>query len=185
MGGRLQGLRGHSLIELMIVLAIAAIGLGLASPSLRDLGAATAGRGAANQLMLSLNQARQTAVYRGSNVGLCPSADGLNCSESRHWHQGWILFEDRDGNDQPDEASHIVATGAPLAGVAVTSTQGRMRLRYQPDGTSPGSNVSFTLCDARGPAKASSIVVSNAGRPRRATADAQQAAQTCALLGGG
>jgi type IV fimbrial biogenesis protein FimT len=56
---------------------------------------------------------------------------------------------------------------AALGGrVHLRSTTGRTRLVFQPNGGNAGSNVTFTLCDGRGPAKAVTLVLANSGRLR-------------------
>jgi multidrug efflux system membrane fusion protein len=64
--------------------------------------------------------------------------------------------------------------------VRLRSTTGRTRVVYQGNGGNAGSNLTFTLCDGRGPAQARSLVISNAGRVRDAPAMAEAAAATCA-----
>jgi type IV fimbrial biogenesis protein FimT len=70
-------------------------------------------------------------------------------------------------------------------GVAINSTSGRQELSFHPDGSSPGSNVTFTLCDVRGASHARAIVVSNSGRARKGVPDAAHAAAACAQVRGG
>jgi len=50
--------------------------------------------------------------------------------------------------------------------VHLISTAGRTHLRFQPTGSNGGSNVTFTLCDGRGPNFAVSWIMSNAGNLR-------------------
>jgi type IV fimbrial biogenesis protein FimT len=55
----------------------------------------------------------------------------------------------------------------PLShGIAMHSGGRRKRIVYQPDGSSGGSNSSFTFCDRRGFARPRVICLSNTGRPR-------------------
>ena len=49
------------------------------------------------------------------------------------------------------------------------STAGRTRLVFQPNGGNAGSNVTFTLCDGRGAATATTLVLANDGRLRAGT----------------
>jgi type IV fimbrial biogenesis protein FimT len=58
------------------------------------------------------------------------------------------------------------------------TTAGRTRLVFQPDGSAAGSNVTFTLCDGRGPQRAVALVMNNAGALRAVPAAAAQA-QAC------
>jgi type IV fimbrial biogenesis protein FimT len=63
--------------------------------------------------------------------------------------------------------------------VRLRSSAGRTRVTFQGNGGNAGSNLTFTLCDGRGPAKARALVLSNSGRLRDAPADADAAAATC------
>jgi type IV fimbrial biogenesis protein FimT len=59
------------------------------------------------------------------------------------------------------------------------STEGRKRIVFQAHGGNAGSNVTFTLCDGRGPAKAQTLVLNNQGRMRYGTPSAEAIALTC------
>ena len=48
--------------------------------------------------------------------------------------------------------------------IAIQSTGGRLRVRYQPEGFSPGSNLTLRVCVAGH--LQGEVVVNNAGRPR-------------------
>jgi type IV fimbrial biogenesis protein FimT len=50
--------------------------------------------------------------------------------------------------------------------IKMRSGNQRKRIIYQPDGSSGGTNSSFTFCDRRGLAKPRVICLSNSGRPR-------------------
>ncbi len=54
----------------------------------------------------------------------------------------------------------------------------RPRLVFQPNGGNAGSNVTFTLCDRRGAAKATTLVLANDGLLRAGTPSAA-AAEAC------
>jgi type IV fimbrial biogenesis protein FimT len=64
--------------------------------------------------------------------------------------------------------------------VHLRSTEGRTRIVFQGNGGSGGSNVSFTLCDGRGPARAQGLVLANFGRLREAVPSPQNLAAACA-----
>src|SRR5258708_6364989 len=52
-----------------------------------------------------LSLARTEAIRRAGRVVLCKSADGERCTSIGPWSQGWIAFDDADGNGVrgPDE----------------------------------------------------------------------------------
>ncbi|MBV5322221.1 MAG: GspH/FimT family pseudopilin [Ilumatobacteraceae bacterium] len=87
---------GFSLIELLVVIAIAAILAGLAVPSFQGLIASSNLTSATNDLIATLARAKSDAIRRGKRVTVCMSADGLSCTTSGDWTQGWIMFDDND-----------------------------------------------------------------------------------------
>jgi type IV fimbrial biogenesis protein FimT len=99
---------------------------------------------------------------------LCPSKDGTACGSSPDWVNGWILFASTDREHDTDET--VLQAGNPLStGIALHSSNHRKRIVYQQDGSSGGSNSSFTFCDTRKLAKPRVICLSNSGRPRLTT----------------
>lgn len=174
---------GITLIELVIVVSILAILASLAVPAFSHLGQSIATRTARSALTVAISQARIAAVMRNAHVVVCPSADQLTCSRDLRWHPGWLAFDDRNrnGHMDPDETIITLAQTQPR-GVAVLATSGRHRIRYQPDGTSDGSNLTLTFCDRRGAGSATTLVLNNSGRLRSGTPSAAQAAAACAAV---
>ena len=118
-----------------------------------------------NRFVTVLHLARSESVKQASRVVLCPSADGENCGTSREWNSGWILFQSNDREHDPDEL--LIQHGSSLqTGIELHASNHRKRIVYQQDGSSGGSNSSFTFCDSRGKAKPRVICLSNTGRPR-------------------
>jgi len=118
-----------------------------------------------NQFVTALHLARSEAVKHGLRVVLCPSSDGYNCGNSREWVNGWILFASEDREHDMNEL--LLQTGSPVSpGIRMNSSNYRKRIVYQPDGSSPGTNSSFTFCDNRKRVKPRVICLSNTGRPR-------------------
>lgn len=171
---------GITLIELLFVIAIIAILCTVSLPALGGLMRSEQSRSAHNALVASLNLARSTAVARGGEVVLCPSRSGTQCDDAIWWQAGWIVFADtnRDGQRETDEA--LVQVGQAHAGIAIASSAGRRQVAYHSDGSAPGSNLTLTFCDTRGPSSAHTIVVSNSGRIRGGKASASQTAAACA-----
>jgi len=118
-----------------------------------------------NQFVTALHLARNEAVKHGRRIVLCPSKDGSSCGRSPEWVKGWILFASENREHEPNE--RVLQAGNPLsAGISLHSSNHRKRIVYQPDGSSGGSNASFTFCDTRKLAKPRVICLSNSGRPR-------------------
>jgi type IV fimbrial biogenesis protein FimT len=173
--------RGYTLLELVAALAIALVLLGVAASAVgHGLEAARAGD-ARTHLLASLARAGSRAGITGTRAVVCSSTDGTSCSGTIDWSTGWIAFLDADADGEHDAGEQHLDAVAVLPGrVRLRSTVGRTRITFQGNGGNAGSNVTFTLCDGRGPARARSLVISNTGNLRDAPASAADAAATCA-----
>ena len=177
---------GFTLIELMMTIAIATILLTLGLPSVGSMVSSSESRTARQQLWTALNVARAGAVTGNRRHVICPSTDHANCSGGLRWDNGWIIFVDNNENGRRDGIEAVISVGNPARqGVVIASTVGRDQVGFRTDGSSAGSNATFTICDRRGVSTATSLVVSNPGRIRSGTPTTASAAQTCALLSSG
>jgi type IV fimbrial biogenesis protein FimT len=172
---------GFTLIELMVVIAIIAIGLGIAAPSVRNLTLNARMSAQANDLLADLALARTEAIKRNVRVAMCSSSTGLACTggtplRPAPWEVGRIVFVDTNQNGSRDDGEEILRTApeAPIGntvGVEGDTAAGEARtLHYRASGSmSPGgANVLFTLCDERTGAAAAGvgrrITINNTGR---------------------
>jgi type IV fimbrial biogenesis protein FimT len=160
--GPLQ-ISGFTIIELMIVLAIAAILAAIAAPSftatIQDNRLATQ----VNELQASLGLARSEAIKLNNNVTICPSSDGASCIGN--WQNGWIVFVDPDANGVVANVNDILRVHGAITG-ANTITFTQANVIYSGTGF-PQANVisTFRVCDVRGPTNARAIIINNTGRP--------------------
>lgn len=172
--------KGFTLVEALIAMAVAAILLAVAVPSWSHAMAAANAGSVRARLAASLLDAVRHSVLAESEVVVCPIGASGHCSGSANWDGGWIVFADLNGNRIPDQNETRLSGGPALPeNVHLRTTASRTRLVFQPNGGNAGSNVTFTLCDARGPKSATTLVLSNAGnlRPGQPT---QAAAFNCA-----
>jgi type IV fimbrial biogenesis protein FimT len=157
-------LRGITLLELCMALALLAVFCLLALPSF----SATVSRVRADTLRMTLvsvfNSARSTAITRNAPVAVCPSEDGRTCGHD--WSQGWLIHRDR-GTRTPSPAEEDIfqyREGYRDATVRATTSQGRLRLRCQGDGRSGGSPSTVDICAGGG--LSGQVIVNNVGRTR-------------------
>jgi len=93
---------GFTLVELVVVLAIAAILLGTGVPFLSDLMQRQRLTAAVNDFFSSMNLARSEAIRRGARIDMVP----LNVTGD--WAKGWIIFVDADNNQRPDTGEETI-----------------------------------------------------------------------------
>ncbi len=160
-------LAGFTLIELVATTAVLAILSGIALPSMSQLLEHSRTSAAVESLTTHMQLARMAAISRNRRAVLCPSSDGHNCDIGTDWSMGWMVFVDDDGNRRPDAHDDVlrveqVPTSQHLR---VFSTVGRRQLRYLPNGTSSGSNLTLKICNDHGELLAK-VIVNNVGRPR-------------------
>ena len=102
---------GFSLIETLFALAIAAVLLGLAMPSLRDLSGDSQTSATVNAMVFALQSARSEAIKRAGVVTLCASAaplsEGAAC-DGADFGDGWIVFADTDGDGERANAERPI-----------------------------------------------------------------------------
>jgi type IV fimbrial biogenesis protein FimT len=166
--------RAFTLVELAVTLLIIALASAIAYPTMGDAIAARRARLAADALADDLGVARRAAISRGGGVSVCPSPGGRQCAAGTPWHYGWMVVH----------GSVILSVHDALPPrVASSARGGRERLRFDEAGASLGDNTTVTLCVRKRPGTAESVVLSAAGRVRRETASAADAAACAAAHG--
>lgn len=98
-----SGNSGFTMIELMIIVLIAAIVLSIAVPSLTGVSTEIRLNSVRQQLILDLTYARSEAVNQGGQIVICPSdsieSNLVTCSvDLTNWSNGWLVFEDTDNS---------------------------------------------------------------------------------------
>lgn len=158
---------GFTLIEALIAMAVTAVLVALAVPAWSNAKAAANAGLVRADLASSLLDAIRHSAIAGSEVVICPVSPAGQCSSSTNWDGGWMAFADINGNRMPDPYETRLTGGEQLpVGVHLRTSAGRTRVVFQPNGGNAGSNITFTLCDSRGPESATTLVLSNAGRLR-------------------
>jgi len=100
--------RGFTLIELLVTVALVAILMAIAVPSLTTFQRNAELTSAANSLLASINAARSEAMKRGMNALVVPN-DGAN------WSSGWVVFVDvdRSGTYVSSSSDIVIQTNVP------------------------------------------------------------------------
>ena len=167
---------GFSLLELMMVLVMAAIILGIGAPSFQASLQRNRLPSPVSDVATSLSFARAEAVIRSQPVALCPTVDTASCSGS-NWETGWLLFVDNgagggsplDGTLNGAEELLRIGNSAP-AGVTVRTVNfpANTNIVFQDNGrTLQNTAGTVVICDARGASTARGIIVEVSGQGRR------------------
>lgn len=109
---------GVSLVELMVVLAIAALLLGFAAPAMHDMIRRFQINAATSDLFGAIKLARSQAMARGRRVQLVPREPaGID------WSRGWVVFIDANGDRRPGPGEEVIASQGELPqGIAINFT---------------------------------------------------------------
>lgn len=170
---------GFTLVELMVVIAVAAILVGLAVPGLRNLMAANQALGITDSFASALNEARSEAGKLGVPVALTTTG-GANWGTA-----GWQMFVDTNGNGQIDAGQTppevLLRQAGPLPATYTLTANGASAAAFSTqfwfdstgrllNNTSASSAVpaQFQICQGGGPPAgvARLITVSPSGRVR-------------------
>lgn len=180
------------MVEMMFVVAIAAIILGLAVPAMAEFARNNRMTGAANDMLASIYLARAEAIKRHAPTVMCfsqnPTATTPTCNGTGG--QGWVVFVDdadpatvaaTDNNGVVDTGEPVLARHDALTGgITVTSRPSGNAgyVSYNSAGYARqnvlGTGLaSLVLCDSRGNAAtygdthstARGMTLSNSGRP--------------------
>ena len=176
---RRRRLAGFTLIELAIVLVIAALLVRVATPGMSRPVAARALAAQASEFMAALRFARSEAMKRGTPVTLCaavPAQPPQACQSGRgvDWRAGWIIFVDGGRRAVLEQGDQVLRLQQPLrltGGVAGT----RAAISFTAAGYSTDASAHFLFsppADAD-PPPALLVCVSKQGRPRLAATGAR------------
>ena len=165
---------GFTLLEMLIVLAISALLLSVAVPSLSSIIDSIKLSSATNVFLSGLHLARSEAIKRNSRVVLCKTSDGVSCAVAGGWEQGWIVFHDANNNGTRESSERLIQRELPLSSsLRLTGNQYVARyVSFTPTGGTRlvgGAFQAGTLTVCRyspGGGEARQIILNAAGRPR-------------------
>lgn len=154
----MRAAHGITLIEMMVVLAVAAILLTVAAPDWRQMVGQHALRAVVNDLYHDIALARSQAIARGTRVMLVPA-------EEANWDAGWVVMVDHDGDRRPGSGDELLAVHPAVpAGTHVSSVFTSQRAPFYIAFNSAGRGCSDTSSVA---ARWGSLSISGAGQVRR------------------
>lgn len=188
---------GFTLLELMVVVTIAAVILGLGIPNLTQFIRNNRMTSAANDMLAAIHTARTEAVKRRAFITLCftanPNDPAPTCANGG---RGWIVFVDdanpaatdaNDANYAVDGGETVLLRHDPLPAEFTSMNKAPANTKgivFTQSGFARTTNIPLTgvvLCDARGNSAvygvlnsaARAIVISVTGRPQvnRATSE--------------
>mgnify|MGYP000418455714 CR=1 FL=1 len=89
---------GFTLIELLVTLAVTSILVASAFPSFSALIAQERSTVLTNTLAGALAYARSESVTKQTTILTCQSNNVSECNRSEYWHNGCIIFADKNNN---------------------------------------------------------------------------------------
>ena len=160
--------RGFTLLDLLTTLTVSLVLVGVGIPSWQAMVESNAIGSARSQMTAILALGRLTAVKYGQTAFICPTLDGNTCSgDYTAWHQGYMLFLDSDNDRQHDAGERVLRHHQSLPrGVLIHTSSGRPYVRFKPDGSTGGRNVTLRFCGQSGDRTNKSIVLYGTGRTR-------------------
>lgn len=152
---------GYTLIELMTILAVVSILVSVGLPLMNVFFESNRMISNTNDLVAGLNIARSEAIKQQIRVTLCQSADAASCSGTGQWEDGWIVFQDPNGNATVDGGERIMRLSAGADGnqVTIRSNDALSLINNSVTFTSRGlpkalngasQSGTFRICDRRG-----------------------------------
>jgi type IV fimbrial biogenesis protein FimT len=137
---------GFTLIELMVVLAIAAILTTLAAPSFTRLVQSTTISSNVNTFLADMRYARSEAIRLGGAVVICrsdaPEATNPTCGTGsgpggNGWVSGWIIFQDLNNNGAKVSTEPLLRVQAPITSmdsIVESGSSSSTRIRFTATG---------------------------------------------------
>lgn len=159
--------KGLTLLELLVVLAVASILLSVGIPSFRSVIMDNRMSDQSNAFMSSVNAARSAAVRYQRDATICPMLDYGNvlpdCEATTDWSNGWMVWVDRNRDGIPD-AEEIVAVHEPMHDSLTFQSIDSTEITYDARGFLTEGSDDLLLCDDRTAEEGRMIRINGVGR---------------------
>lgn len=160
--------QGKTLVELVVVLGIAAILASISFPSMQAMLDDSRRRSTVNNLLNFFMLARQEAIKSQRVMTLCPLNTENRCS--RNWNGDLHLFLDANNDRKLVDGSHLVKVLPAISnGTLKAASLSRSYFQYRPNGQIYSDLGNVTWCPANKDTRlAAQIIISRGGRVRLA-----------------
>ena len=138
---------GMTLLELMVVLAIAGILATVAIPSFQTAMKNNTVAAYRDAFATAIKIARSEAINTQSFVTICPSNNQTGCSGN--WANGWIVFADINGSGARDIANErLIDVNNGSTNIRVTNGAARTVITFAATGLNVGNAETISFCDS-------------------------------------
>ena len=163
---------GYTLYELLITTLVVGVLLSIGIPSFNGFTQNSRMAASVNDLLGSFQVARSEAARSKDNVSICASADSTTANPTcgGGYGDGWIVFQDPNGNAQFDAGDVLLRSHPALSDeITVTVTDQGSYFSYGPTGLGRSQaevgaadppTTTAIFCDDRG-----NVAKSDAGNP--------------------
>lgn len=158
-------MRGYSLFELMVTVAVIGVLLGTAVPKMRAVLDHAQTRASVSAVNLAMRVARQAAVEHRQFAFLCPLDDEGQCT--RDWDQPLSVFISPNRAAELGPEAVLVREFTPPQGDIIYMRPGnRTHFRYNAMGQTPGFIGHVAFCPTDPELSSARIIISMGGRTR-------------------
>lgn len=161
----LVGIKGFTLIELIITMTIVGIMVALAAPGMQSFVSSNRLTTQVNDLLADISLSRSEAIKRNISSGICvTAAGGTSCVTSGNWTNGWQVYYCTSTTVPcPSGSKEAIKMHEKLTGNNTLSTPGD-EIAFSKSGLLSSGAGQFTLTDPKTGGKRI-VCLGTTGRP--------------------